>query len=107
MTLRQRSAARATDAGPGAARLRRFAPIAVIVLAMVAVFASGAHRHVSLETLVRHRMAIENFIAAHGIAAVAAYMAIYIVAGPPSVPGAPFLTLAGGILFAGVIVRTA
>ena len=52
------------------ARLRRFAPVAVIVLAMLAVFAIGAHRHISLETLVRHRMAIDAFVDHHGIAAV-------------------------------------
>lgn len=80
-------------------RLRRFAPIAVIVLAMVAVFATGAHRHVSLETLVRHRMAIEAFITGHAVAAVAAFMAIYIVAVALSLPGAVFLTIAGGVLF--------
>src|SRR5437588_5614817 len=42
-----RSSAKANDAGTVGARLRRFAPIAVIILAMIAVFASGAHRHVS------------------------------------------------------------
>src|SRR5256885_15991105 len=103
MTLRQRSAARATDAGPGAARLRRFAPIAVIVLAMIAVFASGVHRHVSLETLVQHRMAIDSFIAAHGIAAVAAYGSIYIVVVALSIPCSLFLTITGGTMF-GIII---
>ena len=58
MTLQQRSSANARVGGPMRGRLRRFLPVAVIVLAMVAVFATGAHRHVSLETLVRHRMAI-------------------------------------------------
>src|SRR5437588_5662286 len=98
-----RSSAKANDAGTAGARLRRFAPIAVIVLAMIAVFASGAHRHVSLETLVQHRMAIDAFIGAHGIAAVAAYMAIYIVVVALSIPGSLFLTITGGILF-GVVV---
>ena len=92
---------------PGArcvrSRLRRFAPIAVIVLAMVAVFATGAHRHVSLETLVRHRMAIDAFIDAHGVAAVAAFMAIYIVVVALSIPGALFLTISGGILFGALV----
>lgn len=84
-------------------RLRRFAPIVVIVVAMVAVFATGAHRQVSLETLVRHRMAIDAFIDAHAVAAIAAFMAIYIVAVSLSLPGAIFLTIAGGILFGTLI----
>lgn len=99
MTLQQRSSAKADDGGNSRARLRRFVPVAVVVLAMVAVFATGAHRQVSLETLVRHRMVIDAFIAVHGIVAVAAYMAIYIVVVALSIPGALFLTIAGGILF--------
>src|SRR2546423_1874141 len=96
MTILQRCSAKADGSNLGA-RLRRFAPIVVIVLAMVAVFATGAHRQVSLETLVQHRMAIDAFIAAHGIAAVAAYMAIYIIVVALSIPGSLFLTIAGRI----------
>ncbi len=70
---------------------------------MIAVFATGAHRHVSLETLVRHRMAIDAFIDAHAVAAIAAFMAVYIVAVALSLPGALFLTIAGGILFGTLI----
>jgi uncharacterized membrane protein YdjX (TVP38/TMEM64 family) len=78
---------------------RRFAPLAVIVLAMAAVFASGAHRHVSLDTLVRHRMAIEAFIQVHALGAVVAFMAIYILTVALSIPGGLFLTISGGVLF--------
>lgn len=99
MTLLQRSAAKANGGAALRARVRRFLPVALIVLAMVAVFATGAHRHVSLETLVRHRMAIDAFIRAHGITAVAAYMAIYIIVVALSIPGSLFLTITGGILF--------
>jgi uncharacterized membrane protein YdjX (TVP38/TMEM64 family) len=71
----------------------------VIVLAMVAVFATGAHRQISLETLVRHRMAIDAFISAHLVAAVGAFIGIYIVAVALSMPGASLLSISGGILF--------
>jgi len=70
---------------------------------MAAVFASGVHNHLSLETLVRHRMAIDTFIANHGVMAVAAFMAIYIVAVALSIPGALFLTISGGFLFGTII----
>jgi uncharacterized membrane protein YdjX (TVP38/TMEM64 family) len=82
-----------------ASRLRRFAPLAVIALAMVAVFATGAHRHVSFETLVRHRMTIDAFIGAHLVAAVGVFIGIYIVAVALSIPGASLLSISGGILF--------
>lgn len=81
------------------ARLRRFVPVVLVVLAMAAVFASGAHRHVSLETLVRHRMAIDAFIDRHAIVAVAAFVAGYVVVVALSIPGAIFFTIASGILF--------
>jgi uncharacterized membrane protein YdjX (TVP38/TMEM64 family) len=99
MSLDQRSSAKPEAACAVRGRLRRFAPIVVIALAMVAVFATGAHRQVSLETLVRHRMAIEAFISAHAVVAVAAFMAVYIVAVALSIPGALFLTISSGVLF--------
>jgi len=86
--------------------LRRFAPVALIVLAMVVVFATGAHRNVSLETLVRHRMAIDAFIDAYPVAAVAAFMGFYVLAVALSMPGALLLTISGGILF-GTLVGAA
>lgn len=79
--------------------LRRLLPLAAIAAVMVLVFASGLHGHLSLETLVRHRMAIDGFISAHGAAALAAYTGIYIVAVALSLPGAVVLTVAGGALF--------
>jgi uncharacterized membrane protein YdjX (TVP38/TMEM64 family) len=86
-------------------RLRRFLPIGIVVLAMAVVFATGAHKHVSLETLVRHRMAIDAFINAHSVLAIAAFMLVYITAVALSMPGAAILTITGGILF-GTLVGT-
>jgi uncharacterized membrane protein YdjX (TVP38/TMEM64 family) len=85
------------------ARARRFVPLGLVLLAMLAVFATGAHRHVSLETLVRHRMAIDAFIDTHIFAAIAAFMAVYILAVALSIPGAIFLTISCGILFGALI----
>jgi len=81
------------------ATLRRFVPLAVVLAAMVAVFATGAYRAVSLEMLVRHRMAIDAFIATHALGALAAFVALYVVAVALSIPCALFLTIAGGVLF--------
>lgn len=81
------------------ATLRRFVPLAIVLAAMVAVFATGAHRAVSAEMLVRHRMAIDAFIATHALGAVAAFVGLYVVAVALSIPCALFLTIAGGVLF--------
>ncbi len=77
----------------------RLAPlIAVVLLAVVAVVAVG-HGGISLEALVRHRTAIGAFVTEHRLLAVLAYIALYITAVALSVPGAAFLTVAGGFLF--------
>src|SRR3984893_17064092 len=99
----QRRDAEIPAAPPFWGRVRRFVPVGVVVLAMAAVFTSGLHRHVSLETLVQHRMTIDAFIQAHGVAAVAGFMAIYVMVVALSNPGASLLTMSSGILF-GVLV---
>jgi uncharacterized membrane protein YdjX (TVP38/TMEM64 family) len=83
----------------GGFRLRRLAPVAAIVLAMVVVYAAGWHRQISLETLVRHRAVIDDFIDTHYLTAIAVFVAVYIAAVAMSIPGAVFLTVAGGALF--------
>jgi len=66
--------------------LRRLAPVAVVIVVMAVVFAMGWHRFLSLETLVRHRAAIESFVAARFGLAVAAFVAIYVTAVALSIP---------------------
>jgi uncharacterized membrane protein YdjX (TVP38/TMEM64 family) len=80
-------------------RLRRLVPVAAVVLVMALVFAMGWHRFLSLETLVRHRAAIDDFVRLHGAVAVAAFIAVYVTVGALSIPGAAILTVAGGALF--------
>jgi uncharacterized membrane protein YdjX (TVP38/TMEM64 family) len=79
--------------------LRRLAPVAVVVLVMAVVFAMGWHRYLSLETLVRHRAAIEGFVAGRYALAIATFVAIYVAAVALSIPGAVILTITGGVLF--------
>ena len=87
--------------------LRRWLPLAVIVLVSVVVIAMGWHRQLSAETLVRHHDAIQAFIASHRAAAIAVYIAVYILVIALSVPGSLFLTLTGGALFGGMLGGTA
>ncbi len=77
----------------------RLVPLIAIVLAAALVFAMGWHRALSLEMLARHHEEIRDFVLRHGLAALAAYVALYIVVVALSVPGAVYLTLAGGMLF--------
>ena len=81
----------------------RLVPLAVLVGLAAVVLAMGWHRELSLETLVRHRTAIDIFVAGHTVPALAAFVALYVVVVALSIPGAIYLTIAGGILF-GVVV---
>ena len=83
--------------------LRRLVPLGVIVVISVGVVAMGWHRQLSFETLARHHEALQDFIAAHEVSAVAAYIVLYIVAVGLSLPVGFYLTVIGGILFGAVL----
>jgi uncharacterized membrane protein YdjX (TVP38/TMEM64 family) len=78
---------------------RRFAPILVVVVLIALAYGLGLHRHISFETLVRNRAAIDHFVAQHGVAAVAGYVLLYIAVVGLSLPVAVFMTVIGGFLF--------
>lgn len=78
---------------------RRLLPLIVVVLLAGAAYLAVGRGGISLEALVRHRMAIDDFVREHRVLAVLAYIAIYIAAVALSLPGAVFLTVAGGFLF--------
>src|SRR5262249_12529562 len=82
---------------------RRLVPLIVVVVASGVVIAMGWQRQLSFETLARHYEALREFIAAHEVSAVAAYVAVYIVAVALSVPVGVYLTVTRGILFRGVL----
>lgn len=98
---------RATSAKEGKG-WRRFAPLAVLALGLAAVWLSGAHEHITLEALGRSRVVLKSTVAAHPLAAAAAFMAVYVAAVALSLPAASALSVFGGFLFgwlqAGVMV---
>ncbi len=77
----------------------RFAPIAVIALALVLFFVLGLDRYLSFEQLREHRGALAGFVAENGVLSAFAFIVIYALATAVSLPGAAVLTLAGGFLF--------
>jgi len=90
---------------PGARRFRigRLLPAVVIVLITATIIATGCYRELSLENLLKHRSEIDAFVAHNGIAAVAIYVAVYVAAVALSLPGAIFLSIAGGLLFGTIV----
>jgi uncharacterized membrane protein YdjX (TVP38/TMEM64 family) len=83
--------------------IRRFAPILLVVVLVALAYGLGLHRHISFETLVGNRAAIDHFVAQHGVAAVAGYIVLYIAVVGLSLPVAVFMTVAGGFLFGTVL----
>jgi uncharacterized membrane protein YdjX (TVP38/TMEM64 family) len=84
------------DRAPGP---RRVLPLVVVAVALAFVFVSGLYRELSLEALVRHHAAIAQAVADHPAAAFAGYVGLYIAVVALSIPGALFLTVAGGVVF--------
>ncbi|MBT5416284.1 MAG: TVP38/TMEM64 family protein [Rhodospirillaceae bacterium] len=82
-----------------ASGLRRFLPLAILVLGFVAFFALGLDTYISLDALREHREALQHWVAEGPVAAALLYILIYAAMTAFSVPGGLLLTIAGGFLF--------
>jgi uncharacterized membrane protein YdjX (TVP38/TMEM64 family) len=78
---------------------RRLLPLLVIVILAVAAYLTFGKGMISLESLVQHRVAIDEFVTDHQVLALLAYVAVYAATVALSLPGATFLTVSGGFLF--------
>ena len=87
------------------AQLRRFLPLAVLLLAIVAVFGLGLDDYISFEQLERNRTQLLDFVDRHPLLAPLAFMLIYAAVIALSIPGGAILTMAGGFLF-GVVAAS-
>lgn len=79
--------------------LRRFGPLAVIVILFVAAFASGLADHLSLEELRARGTELQAFARERPALCAAIYLAIYVSSVAVSLPGALILSLTAGFLF--------
>jgi uncharacterized membrane protein YdjX (TVP38/TMEM64 family) len=86
--------------GPALRRkLWRYLPLALALVGIALVFATGMHRYLTFESLLEHRGRLQAFVASHGSKAMVVYMLTYVAAVTLSVPGGAFLTMIGGFLF--------
>lgn len=83
----------------GGKSIKRFLPLAVLVLAIGGVFASGLHNYLSFDALREHRETLLGFVQNNPLAAPLVFMVIYATATALSVPGGIVLTIAGGFMF--------
>lgn len=83
----------------------RLWPIAVIVAALAVLYATGLHRFITLDTIIRERQALAEAVANNLLLAELAFLAAYTLAVAVSFPGASLFTILGGFLF-GVAIGT-
>jgi uncharacterized membrane protein YdjX (TVP38/TMEM64 family) len=86
--------------GPNkAGRFWRIAPLALVLTAIAAIFATGVHRSLTFETFVHYQAWLQGLVAARGPAMLGLYSLIYVAAVTLSLPASAFLTAIGGYLF--------
>jgi uncharacterized membrane protein YdjX (TVP38/TMEM64 family) len=83
--------------------IRKVGPLAIAAIIAATVIGLGWHRALSLESLMRHRNAIDGFIAAHSIIALSGYSLLYVSTIALSIPAATVLTICGGLLFGTIV----
>lgn len=80
-------------------RIKPYLPLLLLIVAVVAVFASGVTRYLNIEALQTHEAALRAFVSDNLPLALIAFIAVYAVATAVSLPGGLILTLTGGYLF--------
>ncbi len=84
-------------------KIRKFAPLAIIVVVLLGLWWAGAFEQVSLSHVIMQREMLAARVADNRIVAVAAYMLLYVALVAVSFPGASLLTIAAGFFFGGLI----
>ena len=79
--------------------MKRIFLLLIVVAVIVAFFATGLNQILTLESLKTRLADFQALKADSPVAVAAAFFAIYVVVTAASLPGATFLTLAGGALF--------
>ncbi|NBB14611.1 TVP38/TMEM64 family protein [Caulobacter sp. SLTY] len=79
--------------------MKRFLPLILLIAAVIAVFASGAGRYLSFESLRANEALLRGLVTDNLALSLLVFILVYAAATAVSIPGAVFLTLAGGFLF--------
>jgi len=87
------------DAKPAASMWQRLWPVYVIAAGLLAAWQLGLFDYLSLATLREQHETLRAFVEANLLLAVAAYILIYALSTLFMVPGALWITIAGGFLF--------
>lgn len=86
-----------------AALLRRYGLPALVGGIMAIVVLKGWHAQLTLETVVAQRDRFQQYLDAHAATSLLAYVALYALLVALSLPSGLIMTVAGGLLFGGVV----
>lgn len=78
---------------------KRLLPLGILLAVIGLAFAFDLQRFLAFDTLREHDQALRAFVEARPVLTALAFVAVYAAAVAVSLPGAVFLTIAGGFLF--------
>jgi uncharacterized membrane protein YdjX (TVP38/TMEM64 family) len=87
-------------------RLRSIWPLLLVLALLAAVFASGLQSEISWPAIAARQATLHALVAGHPLAMGASYVALYALVAALSLPIAPIMSAAGGLLF-GIAVGAA
>ncbi len=79
--------------------LGRVLPLTVLVAGLAAFFYFDLNQYVSLGALKTHREVLQSWVENYGAMSAIVFIAVYALAVAFSIPGAVFITIAGGFMF--------
>jgi len=83
----------------GRGHWRRWLPLVILIAAIIAVWASGVTRYLTLASIAAHRDGLKAMVGSHYLVALGGYMLVYVACIALSMPGGALLTILGGFLF--------
>lgn len=87
------------DAKKPASPVKRFLPIGILVLGLIAFFVFDLDEYVSLEVLRENRQALLAYVAQNAFLASIVFLLVYAIVAAFSIPGGALLTIVGGFMF--------
>jgi uncharacterized membrane protein YdjX (TVP38/TMEM64 family) len=79
--------------------LGRIIPLGLLAAGLVSFFAFDLNQYISLDALKENREVLQSWVANYGTMSALVFAGIYAVAVAFSIPGAVFITIAGGFMF--------
>lgn len=79
--------------------IKRFSPVAIIIIGMAIVYFTGVYRYLSFQSLKDNHQILQGFVVKYPITVSFCFILSYVVFTALSIPGAIFLSLLGGYLF--------